>query len=78
MNDQKQSQTIRLVFFGGWTLLWAAYFLWQLWAVGSATEGTPDADLVRSCGCIMAAGCSGGIWLVGVAVAAVVYSLLRR
>lgn len=78
MTPEKQSQLIRLLGFIGWTALWFVYFLWQLWAIDSAVTGVPDAEITRACGCIVAAGCSGGMWFVGVAVAAVVYSLLRR
>ena len=74
-------RALRMVGVLGWTLFWFLAWAWNIYGVMQPLEDQVDADvaaMAQGCGFLVATGCCGGIWFVGVATAALIYSLLRR
>jgi hypothetical protein len=70
---------LRILAVGGWTAL--CVFAWFLWvghmAVSPDLVG-PGSETALGMAACLATGCIGGGWLMGLSVALVLYSLLRR
>lgn len=72
--DLTVSQAVRVALVLGWSLMCGGF--WLMWLATIANQ-PGDESVIAIAGC-MATGCAGGAWVLGLAVLAMVYLIVRR